>query len=202
MVSQRRWCDEISWWLSHLHHPGRIHRVCILGGHLCGIVWQSHWRDGCGSWHFRCTASILVVRAILGVLSTFRPRVTLNKFFLYLIPIAARNRYKPNGIVVGISLAFTALNILAIVIDWAVFSPLVEFLALFYGVFIGYYSVWDIYDDLVTRTAEGSDAVACHQLVPCCFPRCVGVQFWIVAFLFQVAGLYIALVWQVSNQQF
>jgi Peptidase M50B-like len=103
---------------------------------------------------------------------------------------------------VGISLAFTALNILAIVIDWVVFSPLVEFLALFYGVFIGYYSVWDIYDDLVTRTAEGSDAVACHQLVPCCFPRCVGVQFWIVAFLFQVAGLYIALVWQVSNQQF
>jgi Peptidase M50B-like len=103
---------------------------------------------------------------------------------------------------VGISLAFTALNILAIVIDWVVFSPMVEFLALFYGVFIGYYSVWDIYDDLVTRTAEGSDAVACHQLVPCCFPRCVGVQFWIVAFLFQVVGLYIALVWQVSNQQF
>jgi hypothetical protein len=118
------------------------------------------------------------------------------------IPTGVGNRYKPNGIVVGISLAFTALNILAIVIDWFVFSPVVEFLALFYGVFIGYYSVWDIYDDLVTRTAEGSDAVACHQLVPCCFPRCVGVQFWIVAFLFQVAGLYIALVWQVSNQQF
>lgn len=100
---------------------------------------------------------------------------------------------------VVISLVFTALNILFIFIEWFVFTPFVEFLALFYGVFIGYYSVFDIYDDLVTRTAEGSDAVACSELIPCCRPRCVGVQFWIVAFIFQAAGLYLALVWQVSN---
>ena len=109
--------------------------------------------------------------------------------------------YKPNGIVVGISLAFTALNALVIFLDWFVYTPIIEYLALFYGVFIGYYSVIDIYDDLVTRTAEGSDAVACHQLIPCCHPRCVGVQFWIVAFAFQVAGLYLALVWQVSDNK-
>lgn len=57
----------------------------------------------------------------------------------------------------------------------------------------------DIYDDLITRTAEGSDAVACHNLIPCCLPRCVGVQFWLVAFCFQVIGLYLGLVWLVSN---
>jgi hypothetical protein len=107
--------------------------------------------------------------------------------------------YKPNGIVVGISLAFTAINLIAIFIDWFVFTPVVEFLSLFYGVFIGFYAVLDIYDDLVTRTAEGSDAVACHQVIPCCMPRCVGVQFWIVAFVFQVIGLYMALVWMVSS---
>jgi hypothetical protein len=107
--------------------------------------------------------------------------------------------YKPNGLVVGISLAFTAINVIAILIDWLVFTPVVEFLSLFYGVFIGFYSVIDIYDDLVTRTAEGSDAVACHQVIPCCLPRCVGIQFWIVAFLFQVVGLYMALVWMVST---
>ena len=57
----------------------------------------------------------------------------------------------------------------------------------------------DIYDDLVTRTAEGSDAVACNQMWPCCLPRCVGVQFWFIAFAFQVLGLYLALVFMVSN---
>ena len=109
--------------------------------------------------------------------------------------------YKPNKIVVGISLLFSALNLLAIFLDWWVFSPIVEYLALFYGVFIGYYSVRDIYDDLITRTAEGSDAVACSEVLPCCHPRCIGVQFWIVAFAFQALGLYFALVWMWSNDE-
>lgn len=111
----------------------------------------------------------------------------------------AIHSYHPNGIIVAITLVFTAINLGAILIDWFVFTPVVRYLAEFYGVFIGFYSVIDIYDDLVTRTAEGSDAVACHQLIPCCFPRCVGVQFWITAFIFQVVGLYLALVWQLSN---
>jgi hypothetical protein len=102
---------------------------------------------------------------------------------------------------VGISLVFSAINVLAIFLDWFVFTPIVEYLALFYGVYIGFYSVVDIYDDLVKRTAEGSDAVACHKHLPCCLPRCVGVQFWLVAFSFQVIGLYFALVWQVSNDE-
>ena len=115
------------------------------------------------------------------------------------------------------------------------FDPFLEYVTLFFGVFIGIYSVSDIYDgmnynslrltvearlfvrlshatlyrfllyhcfthiDLVTRTADGSDAVACHQMWPCCHPRCVGVQFWFVAFAFQVLGLYVALVFLVSN---
>jgi len=61
--------------------------------------------------------------------------------------------------------------------------------------------VRDICDDLITRTAEGSDAVACHQLIPCCIPRCVGVQFWLVAFAFQIIGLYFALVWMVNDNE-
>jgi len=62
-----------------------------------------------------------------------------------------------------------------------------------------YIQVRDIYDDLIVRTAEGSDAVACHALIPCCFPRCVGVQFWCVAFVFQIAGIYFALLWLVDD---
>ena len=99
------------------------------------------------------------------------------------------------------SLGFSALNLGALFIEWFVFDPFLEYVTLFYAVFIGYYSVRDIYDDLITRTAEGSDAVACSQLIPCCRPRCVGVQFWIVAFAFQLAGLYLALVLQVGNSE-
>ena len=67
------------------------------------------------------------------------------------------------------------------------------------GVFIGMFSVYDIWDDLITRTVEGSDAHACHKLIPCCLPRCVGVQFAVVAIAFQALGLYLALVWMTSG---
>jgi|UPI000581A310 hypothetical protein len=106
---------------------------------------------------------------------------------------------KPNTMVVALSLGFSSLLIGFIFIEWFVFDPLLEFITLFFGVFIGMYSVRDIYDDLITRTAEGSDAVACNKLYPCCLPRCVGVQFWMVAFAFQVAGIYCALVWMVTE---
>lgn len=109
--------------------------------------------------------------------------------------------YKPNTLTVAISLGFSALNIAAILIEWLVFDPFLEYVTLFYGVYIGFFSVRDIYDDLITRTAEGSDAVACSQLIPCCHPRCVGVQFWLVAFSFQALGLYLALVWRVSDNE-
>lgn len=105
----------------------------------------------------------------------------------------------PNRTVIAISLGFSLLNILAICLEWYVFTPILPFITLFYGVYIGLYSVRDIYDDLITRTAEGSDAVACHKECPCCRPRCVGVQFWIVAFLYQILGIYFALVWLVST---
>jgi Peptidase M50B-like len=72
---------------------------------------------------------------------------------------------------------------------------------LFYGVFFGYYAVRDIWDDTVKETRDGSDAVACHKLIKCCSPRCVGIQFLLVAFAFQVIGVYLAIVWLVSTVQ-
>jgi Peptidase M50B-like len=101
--------------------------------------------------------------------------------------------------VVGLSLFFSAILLGAIFIEWFAFQPFLEFVTLYFGVFIGFYAVKDIYDDLITRTAEGSDAVACNQLIPCCLPRCVGVQFWCCAFCFQVLGIYLALVRMVSS---
>jgi hypothetical protein len=70
---------------------------------------------------------------------------------------------------------------------------------LFYGVFFGYYAIRDIWDDTIKETKEGSDAMACHKLISCCLPRCVGVQFMLVSLSFQVIGIYLAIVWLVTT---
>lgn len=118
-------------------------------------------------------------------------------FFVLALLISLR--YSPNGLMVCLSLVFCAITIAAILVEWLVFDPLLQFVTLFYGVFVGVFSVYDVYDDLIRRSVEGSDAHACHDLIPCCLPRCVGVQFAIVALLFQGLGLYGALVWMASS---
>jgi hypothetical protein len=107
--------------------------------------------------------------------------------------------YNPNGMVVGLVLGFCTITFAAVFIEWYAFDPFLQYVTLFYGVFFGVYSIRDIYDDLITRRAEGSDAMACHALFPCCLPRCVGVQFWCLAVIFQVVGLYLAMVWLMSD---
>ncbi len=108
-------------------------------------------------------------------------------------------RYSPNKTMVFLNLGFLVLTVGFILVEFLVTSPFLQFLTLFYGVFIGSFSLFDIYDDLITRTVEGSDAHACHKLIPCCMPRCVGVQFGLVALAFQGLGLYLALVWMSST---
>jgi predicted CDP-diglyceride synthetase/phosphatidate cytidylyltransferase len=101
----------------------------------------------------------------------------------------------PNKLLVGLCLGFMAFTLLFLLLDWLVpLDPLVQYVTLFYGVFIGWYGIMDIWDDTISRTVEGSDAHACFKMWPCCLPRCVGVQFAVCAILFQALGLYIALV--------
>jgi hypothetical protein len=133
--------------------------------------------------------------------------------------------FAENATMVIVTLVFILITSGFIFLEWFVFTPLLPFVTLYYGVFIGSFSVYDIYgktqpsypilfmigpspdlnlfsfrkDDLITRTVEGSDAHACHQIIPCCLPRCVGVQFAIIALALQAAGLYCALVWMTST---
>jgi len=103
-------------------------------------------------------------------------------------------RYSPNKLLVWLCLAFILVTLICLLIDWLVFDPFVQFVTLFYGVFIGWYGIMDIYDDTVSRTVEASDAYACHKMWTCCHPRFVGVQFAVLAICFQALGLYIGLV--------
>lgn len=48
---------------------------------------------------------------------------------------------------VYISIGFSIFTIGAILIDWLVFHPFLQYFTLFYGVFLGYYAVRDTWDD-------------------------------------------------------
>lgn len=113
---------------------------------------------------------------------------------LFCVAMLASLRFSPNKTMIAVILFFVALTIGAIVVDRMV-VPVLNYLTLFYGVFIGVFSIYDIYDDCIKRTVNGSDSHACFKLIPCCLPRLVGLQFAIVALVFQVAGVYFALVW-------
>ena len=94
------------------------------------------------------------------------------------------------------NIGFILVTLTATLIEWLVIKdqfPFLEFVTLFYGVFIGWYGIMDIWDDTISRTVEGSDAYACFQMWKCCLPRCVGVQFAILAVICQCTGLYVAM---------
>ncbi|KAL7525369.1 hypothetical protein ACHAWF_001328 [Thalassiosira exigua] len=143
-----------------------------LGCAFCGMVFVVLSGDR--------TASLIIACVFLSALVT-------SLFF-------AKNR-----VMRMLSVGFIVLTVGFILLDRLLFHPLLQFLTLFYGVFIGCFSVYDIYDDLITRTEEGSDAYACHQLIPCCLPRYVGLQFALVGLGLQAFGLYLALVWMTST---
>lgn len=107
--------------------------------------------------------------------------------------------YSPNKLLVWLCLGFILVTLFFLLIDWLVFTPIIEYLTLLFGTFIGWYGIMDIWDDTISRVVEGSDAYACNQMWPCCPSRCVGIQFALVAITFQVLGLYFALVSLSSN---
>lgn len=155
------------------------------GGNRCIIIPAGYL--GCAFW-----GMVFVVLSANRVAST----VSASIFVLALL---VSLKHSPNKIMILLSLGFAIITLAFIFIEWFVFSPILEYVTLYYGVFIGSFSIYDIYDDLITRTVEGSDAHACHQLIPCCLPRCVGVQFVLVALAFLGLGVYLALVWMVSD---
>lgn len=91
------------------------------------------------------------------------------------------------------NIGFIIITLAATLIEWLLFDPFLQFITLFYGVFIGWYGIMDIWDDTISRTVEGSDAYACFQMWKCCLPRCVGIQFAILAIICQCSGLYFAM---------
>jgi len=133
--------------------------------------------------------------------------------------------YSPNQLLVLLCLGYIIVNIMVCIIEFYLYSPILQFVILYYGVTIGICAIADIHEDTVVREVEGSDAHACASEVCnyssssscsssssgrrggyspcpcccCCSPRCVGIQWVICAILFQCIGIWIALV-QMSTE--
>jgi Peptidase M50B-like len=128
------------------------------------------------------------------ILSGGRVTATLGCAFFTMMLIGTLC-YNPNRVLMYLALAYTLLNITVVMIDYYVYSPILQFLILYYGVTIGMYSIADIYEDTVVREHKGSDAYACSAEVwPCCYSRWVGITWATLAVIFQVIGISIALV--------
>mmetsp|Transcript_12942 Transcript_12942/g.20949 ORF Transcript_12942/g.20949 Transcript_12942/m.20949 type:complete len:175 (+) Transcript_12942:107-631(+) len=81
---------------------------------------------------------------------------------------------------------FWALQILT------VFKGL-QYLLLFVGVMNGWFSMYDIHDDLISRRVNGSDAVELAKITHTS-SRCWGVIWAIISAIFMGLGIYLALV--------
>lgn len=131
----------------------------------CGLVLATAWPTGakvCG-----CVVVVALVIALFfavcGVAKGLSERcllIGLATFF---------------GVVVG------ALTVLDFTLDTTETSYALETALLFIGAVNMTFATYDIYDDTVRRKDERSDAYKYAELVPCCFARCVGCTWFLLA---------------------
>jgi len=74
-------------------------------------------------------------------------------------------------------------------------NELLEAMVIWLGVLNMIYATVDIYDDTVRRTDERSDAYVYAQMWPCCFPKCVGVIWLLLAIAAFGSTIYVSFKW-------
>jgi hypothetical protein len=60
---------------------------------------------------------------------------------IFIVSMLVSLRFSPNKVLVMLMLGFTSVTALFIFLDWFVYSPLLQYVILYYGVFIGSFSV-------------------------------------------------------------
>lgn len=186
-VFVHEWCHAFVCWLT----CGEVRQIQVheneggvttfVGGCRCLIIPAGY--VGCSLWSM-----------IFVILSGGRTAATVG-LVAFTLSLLVTLCYSPNRALVVLCLAYAALNVAVVVIEYWVYSPLLQFLTLYYGVTVGMFSIADINDDTVVREHRGSDAYACSEEVwPCCPSRWIGCQWAILAVVFQLIGIWIALV--------
>ncbi|XP_024362210.1 uncharacterized protein [Physcomitrium patens] len=92
-------------------------------------------------------------------------------------------------------LGFLAFLILIWVLQELTIIKILRYVILFMGVMNGLFSIYDIYDDLISRRVNSSDAEKFAQLCPCpCNGVAWGVIWGFFSLIFLLAAVYLGLV--------
>lgn len=103
--------------------------------------------------------------------------------------------YAPNRTLVGLVVFYAFVTGGLILVEWFYFSPVLAYVTLFSGVFLGVCALVDIFRHLILSSRPGSDAYSLYEESGrCCPPRLIGFVWLIIATLMQLTGIYIALI--------
>lgn len=113
----------------------------------------------------------------------------------FIISLLVSLCYSPNKVMVYLNLFYALLTSAFVYIEWYVFTPILAYVVLLYGVFLSTYAIGDIWSHLVVRTIEGSDAYAAYEESNrCCYPKFIGTQWLVVAIFLQLFGIWLGVV--------
>eukprot|EP00970_Alexandrium_tamarense_P018406 scaffold13336_cov201-Alexandrium_tamarense.AAC.3 len=71
--------------------------------------------------------------------------------------------YAPNRTMIYLNLSYAVFTSVFIYLEWQVFTPVLNYVVLFYGAFVGIHAIFDTYQDTIRRTVLQSDAYACYE---------------------------------------
>lgn len=143
---------------------------------------------GCGFW------------AMVFVIFSGGRRTATFAAVVFTISLLVALCYTPNGTMIFLNLGYAVVIVIFICIEWFVYTPILQFVILFFGIFVGLVAINDIHSDTILRSVQGSDSYACYtEVCPICPPRLIGLQWIMIAIFFQCFGIWVALV-QMSNE--
>jgi hypothetical protein len=103
--------------------------------------------------------------------------------------------YSPNRVLVILTVGYVVVTLAFVFIEWFWFSPILAYVILLFGVFLGTYAVIDIFSHLILRSRPGSDSYDLYeQSGKCCPPRCIATVWLFVAVILQLFAVWLALI--------
>lgn len=97
--------------------------------------------------------------------------------------------YSPNRTMVILAIIYSVTTFGFIWIEWYYYTPLIQYVILFFGVFMSFIAIVDIFGHTVVKARPGSDAYALYEEYgSCCLPRCVGLVWFVSAIILQVGA--------------
>ena len=155
------------------HYAGGVRWLIASAGYLGEAFWGAVFVVAAGG---RRTATVAATGLVLALLT-------------------ASLCYRPNRVLVLLTIFYVMLTLSFVWMEWCYVSPILMYLILLFGIFVGTYAVVDIFQHLIIHSRPGSDSYALYEESGrCCVPRCIGVTWLLVAIALQLAGAWLALI--------